>query len=53
MVFRLARAELTEVFCSLGHHVLEEFHFDAAERLAAEGDIKEADRVWFRHCVFC
>lgn len=51
MVLRLARAELAEVFSRLGHDVCEEFHFYAAERLAAEGNVKEDD--WVRGCWGC
>jgi hypothetical protein len=44
-IFRLARAELSEVFGGAGDDVGEEFHFDAAQGFAAEGDVEEDDGV--------
>lgn len=41
VVLALARAELPEVFGRLGNYVLKELEGDAAEGLAAEGDVEE------------
>ena len=46
VVFRLARAELAEVLGGAGHLVGVEQHFDAAEGLAAEGDVEEDGGVF-------
>lgn len=41
MVLGLARTVLTEVLGGLGHDIVEEFHLDTAQRLAAYGDVEE------------
>jgi hypothetical protein len=46
VVFRLAGAELAEVFCGARDGVGVELHFDAAEGLAAEGEVEEDDGVF-------
>ena len=48
VVFRLARAELAEVLGGAGHFVGVEQHFDAAQGLAAEGDVEEDGGVFCR-----
>lgn len=49
VVFRLARAELAEVLGGAGHLVGVEQHFDAAEGLAAQGDVEEDGGVFGGH----
>ena len=49
VVFRLARAELAEVLGGAGHGVGVEQHFDAAEGLAAQGDVEEDGGVFGGH----
>lgn len=44
--FIFAGTELAEVFASFGDDFGEEFELDAAERFAAEGNVKEADGVF-------
>ena len=44
-VLRLARAELAEIFCCARDDVGEEFHFDATQRFAGEGEVEEDDGV--------
>jgi hypothetical protein len=46
VVFRLARAELAEVLGGAGHLIGVEQHFDAAEGLAAKGDVEEDGGVF-------
>ena len=46
VILALTRAELPEVLSRLRDHVLEELKGDAAEGLAAEGDVEE-DSIWF------
>ena len=41
----LASTELAEILCSLGHHVCEEFHHDAADVGGAHGHVEEDHRV--------
>ena len=46
VVFRLACAELAEVFGGARHGVGVQKHFDAAERFAAQGEVEEDDGVF-------
>jgi hypothetical protein len=46
VVFRLASAELAEIFGSARHAVGVELHFDASEGFAAKGDVEEDDGVF-------
>ena len=46
VVFRLAGAELAEVFGGAWDGVGEELHFDAAEGFAAEGEVEEDDGIF-------
>lgn len=45
VVFGLACAVLAKVLGGFGNDVLEELHLDAAQWLAAQGDVEEDDRV--------
>ena len=49
VVLRLAGAELAEVLGGAGHLVGVEQHFDAAEGLAAQGDVEEDGGVFGGH----
>ena len=51
VVLALARAELAEVLGRLGDYILEELEGDAAEGLAAEGDVEE-DSVFDYELVY-